>query len=56
MMPMTDIATFNVNSVKSRLPILDVWLSSENAPDILCLQETKCRDEDFPAAFFEDKG
>ena len=56
MMPMTDIVTFNVNSVKSRLPILDVWLSSENAPDILCLQETKCRDEDFPAAFFEDKG
>ncbi|MDO4560214.1 MAG: exodeoxyribonuclease III [bacterium] len=55
-MPKTDIATFNVNSVKSRLPILETWLSSENAPDILCLQETKCRDEEFPAAFFEEKG
>ena len=55
-MPKTDIATFNVNSVKSRLPILDTWLSSDGAPDILCLQETKCRDEEFPAAFFEERG
>lgn len=50
------IATFNVNSVKSRLPVLDVWLASGGAPDILCLQETKCRDEEFPAAFFEERG
>lgn len=55
-MSIIKIATFNVNSVKSRLPILDLWLSGENAPDILCLQETKCRDEEFPAAFFEEKG
>lgn len=54
-MPQIDIATFNVNSVKTRLPILNTWLDSAS-PDILCLQETKCRDEDFPGAFFEEKG
>ncbi|MEG1641484.1 MAG: exodeoxyribonuclease III [Synergistaceae bacterium] len=50
------IATFNVNSVKSRLPILDTWLTTEEAPDILCLQETKCQDHDFPAEHFETLG
>lgn len=50
------VSTFNVNSVKSRLPILGRWLASEEAPDILCLQETKCRDEDFPQEFFERLG
>ncbi|MEG1603374.1 MAG: exodeoxyribonuclease III [Cloacibacillus sp.] len=50
------IATFNVNSVKSRLPILDIWLSSEGAPDVICLQETKCQDAEFPFAFFEERG
>lgn len=50
------IATFNVNSVKSRLPILDFWLTSPEAPDILCLQETKCQNHDFPVAFFESIG
>ncbi len=48
------IATFNVNSVKSRIPVLTEWFNSNGAPDILCLQETKCRDEDFPEYFFED--
>lgn len=50
------ISTFNVNSVKSRFPILDVWLESDAAPDILCLQETKCQDADFPKDFFEAHG
>ena len=50
------ISTFNVNSVKSRLPILDTWLASDDAPDILCLQETKCRDEEFPVDFFTERG
>lgn len=48
------IATFNVNSVKSRIPVLMNWFDREGAPDVLCLQETKCRDEDFPEYFFED--
>ena len=55
-MPMTRIATFNVNSVRSRLPILDVWLSSPSAPDIICLQELKCQDGEFPEAFFAEHG
>lgn len=53
---MTTIATFNVNSVKSRLPILDSWLAGQGAPDVLCLQETKCQDAEFPSAFFEEHG
>lgn len=50
------ISTFNVNSLKARLPIVEDFLSGEDAPDILCLQETKCRDEDFPADFFSALG
>ena len=55
-MPRINIGTFNVNSVKTRLPVLESFLASEGAPDILCLQETKCRDEEFPADFFEELG
>lgn len=49
------IATFNVNSIRSRLDIVLDWLK-EHQPDALCLQETKCRDEDFPAAAIRDAG
>ena len=38
------IVTWNVNSVRARLPRLVPWLE-ENAPDVLCLQETKVIDE-----------
>ena len=41
------LATWNVNSVKARLPRLLAWLA-ETRPDILCLQETKCPDGSFP--------
>lgn len=44
---MVKIATFNVNSIKVRLPILLAWLE-EGQPDIVCLQETKCPAEEFP--------
>lgn len=50
------ISTFNVNSLKARLPIVEHFLSSEDAPDILCFQETKCRDEEFPSDFFSGLG
>ncbi|HEY5318556.1 MAG TPA: exodeoxyribonuclease III [Solirubrobacteraceae bacterium] len=40
------IATWNVNSVKQRLPRLLPWLD-ERAPDVVCLQETKLADEGF---------
>jgi exodeoxyribonuclease III len=41
-------ATWNVNSVKARLPRLLEWLS-DTAPDVVCLQETKVADDGFPA-------
>jgi len=42
------IATWNVNSLRVRLPQVLDWLARE-APDVLCLQETKVTDEEFPA-------
>jgi exodeoxyribonuclease-3 len=47
------IATFNVNSLKARLPIVERFLTRE-APDVLCMQETKCQNADFPSDFFSD--
>jgi len=41
------IATWNVNSVKVRLPHLLAWLEAAK-PDVVCLQEIKCQAEDFP--------
>lgn len=49
------IATFNVNSVRRRLPIVLDWLG-KHQPDILCLQETKVRDEEFPENAFREAG
>lgn len=49
------IATFNVNGVRTRLPVVLDWLK-EHRPNVLCLQEIKCRNEDFPAAPFEELG
>ncbi|HET7732159.1 MAG TPA: exodeoxyribonuclease III [Usitatibacter sp.] len=43
------IATWNVNSLRVRLPHLLDWLAAQ-APDAMCLQETKCEDATFPAA------
>ncbi|WP_419828224.1 exodeoxyribonuclease III [Sphingomonas sp.] len=49
------IATFNVNGVNGRLPVLLRWLA-ESSPDIVCLQELKAPDERFPAAAIEAAG
>ncbi len=49
------IATFNCNSVRSRLDIILDWLAERN-PDVLALQETKCTDDQFPLAAFRDAG
>ncbi|MGA7326189.1 MAG: endonuclease/exonuclease/phosphatase family protein [Rhodomicrobium sp.] len=43
------IATFNVNGVNGRLPILLRWLD-ESKPDMVCLQELKAPQEKFPEA------
>ena len=42
------IATFNINNVNRRLPNLLRWLET-SAPDVVCLQELKCAQADFPA-------
>jgi len=49
------IATWNVNSVKARLPHLLDWLKTF-APDVVLLQELKCVDEAFPAMEVEELG
>jgi exodeoxyribonuclease-3 len=49
------IATYNVNGVNGRLPVLLRWLK-EKAPDIVCLQELKAPQEKFPAQAIEDAG
>ena len=41
------IATYNVNGINGRLPVLLRWLE-ETAPDVACLQELKTSDEKFP--------
>ena len=41
------IATWNVNSVKARLPLLTRWLDAAK-PDVALLQEIKCLESDFP--------
>jgi exodeoxyribonuclease-3 len=49
------IATWNVNSLKVRLPHVLDWLASAK-PDVLALQETKTKDEAYPADVFRDLG
>lgn len=49
------IATFNANSIRSRLHIVRPWLTA-NEPDVLCIQETKTPDSDFPVDEFAGLG
>ena len=54
-MALLRVATWNVNSLKARLPHVLRWLQ-ENRPHILALQETKTPDEQFPAAELKEAG
>ena len=49
------IASWNVNSIRSRLSQVIKWLEEEQ-PEVLCLQETKVSDQDFPNKAFESIG
>jgi len=49
------IATYNVNGVNGRLPVLLRWLN-ESKPDIVCLQELKAPNEKFPLQAINDAG
>ena len=52
---MLRIATWNINSVRLRLPIVLRFLA-EHGPDVLCLQETKCPNPLFPRDAFAEAG
>ncbi len=49
------IATFNINGINRRLPNLMDWLE-QAAPDVVCLQELKATDRQFPATALADAG
>lgn len=49
------IATYNVNSINARLPVVLRWLE-ESQPDVVCLQELKAIQENFPEAALLDAG
>ena len=48
-------ATWNVNSLRARADRVEDWLDATDA-DVLTIQETKCRDENFPWGLFEMAG
>lgn len=49
------LTTWNVNSMKARMPRLLAWLD-QREPDVLLVQETKCADDGWPALLLEDRG
>ena len=49
------VATWNINSVRLRSGLVSQFLA-DHAPDVLCLQETKCQDDQFPSAVFRKAG
>ncbi|MBD0366794.1 MAG: endonuclease/exonuclease/phosphatase family protein, partial [Flavisolibacter sp.] len=49
------IATYNVNGINGRLPVLLRWLR-ESAPDVVCLQELKAPQEKFPEEAIKEAG
>jgi exodeoxyribonuclease III len=49
------VATYNVNSIRQRLPVVLDWLA-EHKPDVMCLQETKIEDHAFPLLAFQAAG
>ena len=54
-MPSLRIATWNINSVRLRIDLVRHFIESYR-PDVLCLQETKCPDDRFPAKAFRELG
>jgi exodeoxyribonuclease-3 len=54
-MPSWSIATWNVNSIRTRLEHVLAW-TEENTPDVLCLQETKATDDQFPLEPLAERG
>src|ERR1700730_4081166 len=51
--PDMKIATYNVTSIRRRLPLVLDWLR-HHQPEVMCLQETKVQDQDFPVDALRD--
>ena len=49
------LATWNINSVRLRIGLVERFLT-EHQPDVLCLQETKCPNDQFPEKAFRAMG
>jgi exodeoxyribonuclease-3 len=49
------VASFNVNGIRARLSLLSTWLK-QASPEVVCLQETKVQDTEFPEAPLEQLG
>jgi len=49
------IATFNANSIRSRLDLILKWMDAQKA-DVLCIQETKVQDSEFPEEIIQASG
>ena len=49
------VATYNANSIRVRMDLILDWLGKES-PDVLCVQETKVQDKDFPAEPIQEAG
>ena len=49
------LASWNINSVRLRAPMVAEWVKQAN-PDVLCLQEIKCQNDEFPEKAFRDMG
>jgi exodeoxyribonuclease III len=49
------VATYNANSIRARMDLILQWLGKES-PDVLCVQETKVQDKDFPAEPIQEAG
>src|SRR5438067_3319236 len=54
-MQMMRVASWNINSLRKRQNRLFAWLEA-NKPDIVCLQETKCPDDQFPVLALQAAG
>jgi exodeoxyribonuclease-3 len=50
-----NVTTWNVNGIRARIENVLEWIDNNN-PDVLCLQEIKCLEEDFPNELFTSKG
>ena len=49
------LATWNINSVRLRAPLVADWVKLAD-PDVLCLQEIKCQNHEFPEEAFREMG